>query len=72
MPGSRPDLAAPNAPPVPVTQADAAGDVERVARTTAAMKDFEAKQIAAKIVSLYDEVARRYGWENSHALASGE
>jgi predicted RNase H-like HicB family nuclease len=55
-----------------LTQAEATGDEGRVARTTAAMNDFEAKQIAAKIVSLYDEVARRYGWENSHALASGE
>lgn len=55
-----------------ITRIGAAGDEGRVATTTAAMSDFEAKQIAAKIVSLYDQIARRYGWEDPQVLASGE
>jgi predicted RNase H-like HicB family nuclease len=49
----------------------AAEDEDRVAKMAAAINDFEAKQIAAKIVALYDEVARRYGWEAPQAVASG-
>jgi predicted RNase H-like HicB family nuclease len=68
LPGSiRADFAALEAPLARV----AAADEDRVVKMAAAINDFEAKQIAAKIVALYDEVARRYGWEAPQAVASG-